>query len=560
MATNGITTLGNRTFLYGGASGIDTSALIEAAYNQRKAEADRIDIQIEENTAIFDAYDELQSLAQTVQDTLSNIKNDYSILATDDGLFDQRTGTLSGASSSNLLSVAIDPGTDLGSYEIEVISKAKAQKVGSDSTFTSKTADLGYTGSFDIGLDGKTASTINVTSDMSLEELAAAINAQKDTTGVGASVVQVSSTTYQLVLTGTDTAKEINISNITGDDVLQSIGMIDGSGAYVNEIQAASVAEIEIDGVSYTRDDNNFTDVIEGVTITVKGAEPGTILDLTIENDNSGIKDGIQDFIDAYNALRQFVIDQQATTTTGEASEEAILFGDSMLTFMTNSMQSMFGFDYGSGGTTLSTLREVGITLASDNTLEFDEDIFDTALLEKFDEVMDIFVGNATTDNANFRMTKNTSTVGSMSFALDITHDGTSITGVSVGGDSSLFDISGSTITGKFGTIYQGMTFAYVGTTSTTVNIEINQGFADMMDATLDTYADSLDGLLAERKTSLAEQNTALEARASRVIERAEDYREHLIDKYASFETELAAAQTVLAQLRAILGTDSNDE
>ena len=42
-----------------------------------------------------------------------------------------------------------------------------------------KNADLTYTGTFDIGVVGGTSVSINVTSDMSLSELATAITAQK---------------------------------------------------------------------------------------------------------------------------------------------------------------------------------------------------------------------------------------------------------------------------------------------------------------------------------------------------------------------------------------------
>ncbi|HOO50917.1 MAG TPA: flagellar cap protein FliD N-terminal domain-containing protein, partial [Alphaproteobacteria bacterium] len=91
---NGITTLGNRTFLFGGSSGIDTSALIEAAYNQRKAEADKIDIKVTENTARMSALSSLQDLGSAVQTALSGLKKNYSVLSSDSS-FDARAGTLS---------------------------------------------------------------------------------------------------------------------------------------------------------------------------------------------------------------------------------------------------------------------------------------------------------------------------------------------------------------------------------------------------------------------------------------------------------------------------------
>lgn len=559
MTTNGITTLGNRTFLFGGASGIDTSALITAAYNVRKSEADKIDAQVTTNTNKYNAYEKVQSLGTAVQTALSNIKKNYSVLSQNQGLFDKRTGTLSGTSATNLMTVSIDPGTDLGSYDIEVLAKAKVQKVGSTTPIADSTTDLGYAGTFDINLAGKTASTVNITADMSLSEIATAINASSTTTGVKASVIQSATNNYQLVLSGTDTAKDISISNITGTDVLQSLGVTSGGSTFTNVIQPSSTAQVAIDGVTYTRDTNDFSGIITGVDITVKSALPGTISTLSVENDNSGVKEGIQNFITAYNNLRDYIKSQQAVSDKGEVDSSVVLFGDTLLKSITSSVQGAIAGSYGSGGTNLSTLREVGITLDQDNKLVMDENTFDTALIDKFDQVADLFTSKVTTDNSSLRMMANTSSAGAMNFAMDITYSGGAITGVSVGGNSSLFTVSGQTIVGVAGTAYEGMTFAYVGTSNATINVNIQQGFGDMMDSTVDLFADVLTGTLHTQMLNISSQNTQLESRSARVLERANDYRDRLIEKYASLESQMASAQTVLLQLQAILGTNKSN-
>ena len=562
MPTNGITTLGNRTFFFGGASGIDTRSLIESAYNQRKREADKIDLQIENNLAKFTAYEKIRTLSNDVKTSLANIKNNYSTISANTGLFDQRNGSLSSSSSTlatGLVSVAIDPGTDLGNFSLEVMAKAKVQKSGSNATFTDKNLDLGFAGTFDIAIAGKVASTINITADMSLAELATAINSQAATTGVNAAVVQTTPTNFQLVLSGTDTAKAISITNVTGTNVMQSIGVIDGGGVFTNPIQVASQAEVKIDNVSYFRDTNNFDNVIPGIKLSVKNAEPGTTIDLSIENNNEGIKEGIQKFIEKYNELRDFIKSQQVVNEDGDIDDKSILFGDSLLSNINLSIQGILGRSYGAGGTALSTLREVGITLDQDNKLVMDEVKFDTAVIDKFDEVRAIFETNVTTSNTEFRMTKNQSTTASLSFAIDITMSGATIASASVGGDNSLFTISGTTITGNTGTAYEGMTFAYVGTANTTVNIDIKGGVADSLDSIIFKFSDILNGDLSKEMTSLTSQNTQMQQRSTRVIERAEAYRDSLIDKYANFESRLARAQTVLAQLRALLGNNNDD-
>lgn len=562
MATNGITTLGNRTFLFGGSSGIDTSALITAAYNQRKAEADKIDLQIKGNTTRISALDELQSLGLAVQNSLESIRKNYSILAENESLFDKRTGTLASSSTTvatSLIGVAIDPGTTTGSYEVEVQQKALAHRVGGNSATADKTADLGYTGTFDIVAAGGTAATINVTATMSLEELATAINAQSTTSGVGATVLKTSETGYQLVLTATNTNKTMSVSNITGTNVLENLGVTDAGGTFINQLQPAQGAIIEVDGVPITRDDNDFSDVIDGVNITVKNEEPGTIIQLNIENDTSAIKDGILDFVEAYNTLRETVLKHQQVSDDGEVAEDAVLFGDSFLKTFSSGTQALIGSNYGTGGGNLETLRELGITLSPEGLFEVDEAILDAKLVSDFSEVREIFETQTSADNASFRVVANSSKLSDVNIALDITYSGGAITSVSVGGDSSLFTVSGTLIQGAAGSIYEGLSFAYVGAASATVNVSINQGFADLMHNTLTDYVDNVSGLFQQEEVRLDELNGKLGDRADRVLERADSYRERLIEKYSAFEAQMARAQTILVQLRAILGNNEDN-
>ncbi|MBL8640765.1 MAG: flagellar filament capping protein FliD [Alphaproteobacteria bacterium] len=559
--TNGITTLGSRTFLFGAASGIDTSALVTAAYNARKVEADKIDIQVKNNTAKYEAYDKIRSLSNAVQTSLSNIKKNYSVLSDNKAMFDQRAGALStntSVSAAALIDVKLDPGTDIGAYELTIEKKGQAHRVAS-STSGSATVPLGFVGDFSIGVAGKAATSVSVTAGMTLTDLAAAINTGTQTSGVKATIAKVSATQYELVLTGSDINKEIEITGISGDNVMRNIGVTDAGGAFVTELQVAQPAVVNLDGISYSRDTNSITDLIPGATINVKNADPGTKINLSIENDNSAVKSGIQDFMEAYNNLRDFIKSQQVVSDGGVVSESAVLFGDSILSNLSGSLQSIIGGSYGAGGSNLATLRGVGITLDQNNKLVMDETIFDTATIDKFEQVRDIFQTKVTVDNSEFRMSKNTSTSGAQSFAMQITMSGPTISSVSVGGDTNLFDISGTTITGKVGTVYEGMSFAYIGTANTTVNIGVQPGLADSLDVSLSKFTDILTGDLSKEMARITSQNTLLADRSARVLERAGAYRDSLINKYANFEAKLAQAQTVLAQLRALTGSDNSN-
>lgn len=561
MAVSGVTTVGNRTFLFGASSGLDTEALIKVAYEQRTREADKIDVRMDDNIAKNEAYSQLQTLSQNVADAMARLQKNYSVLTTTASLFDSRTGSISSSSATQpgqLMSVSIDPGTTLGTYEIEILDKAKAHRVGGNTATTDPNADLGYNGSFDIGLQGKTASTVNVTADMSLNELAAAVNAQSATTGVSASIVKVSATSYQMILTGADTAKQIEVSNITGDDAMAGLGFMSG-GVFTNVIQPAQQARIKFDNIEIVSDTNNFDGIVTGVNMTVKNAEPGTTITLDVENDTASVKDALTTFVESYNEFRAFIIKNQEVSSDGAVSNDAILYGDTLLKSLGMQMQNVITQSFGAGGGDYSNLRDVGIKLNTSSMFEIDQTVLDTALLNNFDKVRAVFETDVTLSSPEIRMMSNTSR-NSANFALEITMSGSEIASVSVGGNSDLFEISGKTIKGKAGTDYAGMSFTYIGTTSQTINIGVRQGFADLMNSTIKDFSDTVTGSIQKEKINNENLNKDMALRADRIRERAEDYRTKLIDRYAALETQMNQAQSTLTRLRAILGTDQDED
>jgi hypothetical protein len=92
------------------------------------------------------------------------------------------------------------------------------------------------------------------------------------------------------------------------------------------------------------------------------------------------------------------------------------------------------------------------------------------------------------------------------------------------------------------------------------VNIDIKGGISDSMNLTLSNFGDKVNGDLTKEMLRISDENVRLSQRSTRVIERAEAYRSRLIDQYAAFETKLSAAQSTLAQLRSLFGTNKNDD
>lgn len=562
IGTGTVNTQNGRTIISGSSSGIDTSALIEAAVKQRTREADKIDAQIKRNDLRVAGYQTLTDLGDDVRTALRNLRQVYGQASTSASVFNRKAGTLAVTSGTgnagNILGVTLADSAQLGATEIIVRQKAAAAKVAGG-TVADKNADLNYTGTFSIGLNGATAASINVTADMSLQEIANAINGQSSTTKVTASVLKVADNSFQLVLTGTETARAIQISDTTGT-VMQDLGVINASNAFLDVIQPPQTAQIEVDGILITRNSNTITDILDGVTLNIKSADPGTTITLEVTKDTTAAADAVAEFVEAYNAYRQFVKDNQAVSAEGVVSEKAVLFGDTLMKTLNQDIANLLSQSYATGNPAITTLRDIGLTLNADNFLEIDEEDLNNALTNNFDNVRAMFETQYSSSNNEFRLLNNTATGAYGALTFDITATGAgAITGVLVNGQANMFDISGTSIVGKKGTQYEGLSFAYIGSTSTTLTMTINQGLGDLMSNSFGRYTDNTTGEITAQINRINTDNDSLQTRADRVRERAELFRESQIAKYARMEALINASKSTLAQIRAILGTSNDD-
>ncbi|MFL9823536.1 flagellar filament capping protein FliD [Rhodoplanes sp. SY1] len=551
-----VTTNTSSTSTTSSAVSTDWDALIEEAVAAKLTKADAIETKITANEAKIAAYEEMQSLLQDIADAAQALRAPSGTLAKDDDVFGDRASYLTAngdVDASSVVSVTADRDVDVGTYDLVVKQLATSHKVASDSQ-SSKTTALGSAGVFSLQVEGGSAVEITVTEDMSLADLAEAINDTSATSGVKATVLQVTSGSYKLVLTATDTGKDITAAAVSGDDVLGTLGIIDEDGAFANELQAAQDAIIELDGVEITRDSNEIDDAIDGLTFYVYSVTPDdTSVTVEIETDYSAVKEAIQALVDAYNAYREWAITQQELTTSGTASDDAVLFGDGTLRSVNRSVASAL-----STMVDELSLAGIGITYDSSNLLVLDEDTLDEALLENLDEVKALLSFDLTSSSDDLMLLSRGASAPS-SFTLDVVvdADGT-LTSASVGGDSSLFTISGTRIIGVAGTAYEGFSFVFAGDTSQSITLTTSYGLAERLYAVADGAADTSDGSLQSLIDSLTDQNTDYAAKVSDIESKAEDYRATLETRYANYQAAISKAQSTLAYLEAILAAEDD--
>jgi len=538
----------------------DTDTLVEAAYQAKLAKADTLSVSVTANQTKITAYTDMQTKLQAVETALDTLRSAPGTKGKASDVFLDRTTYLTSSSStaaSGILSATVEDGTEIGTHDIEVTQVAKVERLGGGS-ISSRSDDLGWSGTFSLGTKatsdglsttGTQSTAITITSDMSLDDIVDTINAAKSSTGVTAAVVKSSDKAYMIVLSGVETDRDITLSTTSGDNVLNTLGLTDSAGTKVDPLQKAQGAVLTVDSVPITRSSNTIDDAIDGVTLNLYKAEAGNTLSLEVANDLSGISTQINAFVTAYNAFRDLVLTNQTTSSNGTASSSATLFGDSLLRTTSSTLQSLLGTAI--DGTSLAT---IGITMDSSNKLVVDDTILNNALTNSLSSVQALFSYQATTSSGNLKLLSHGDGPVSADFALTVSVDATTgaISSASVGGDSSLFTVSGSTIKGAKGSIYDGLSFVFTGKTTQTVTVKISQGIADRMYQAIDTVANSDDGQLTDKISSLQDSNSDLETRISTIQTNASSYRDFLLDKYSKIEAKLAKAQSVLDLLEAL--------
>jgi flagellar hook-associated protein 2 len=534
---------------------IDWDALVEEVVTAKLAKADTVEVKISDNEARIAAYGELQSLLSTVLEAANVLRAPSGTLDSADDVFLGRTAYVTSSGDTDVsdsLGATVGAGATTGSYTLTVAQLATSHKVIGTAQ-SSQTADLGLEGTFSLGVEDGTAVEIGVSSDMSLVDLAEAINAQSDTAGVQASILQVASGDFRLILSTVETGQTITTASAWGSDVLLVAGVTDADGTFVNELQAAQDAIFAVDGVEITRSSNEIDDVLEGVTLYLYEATPdGSAVTLEIAADVSAVKEAVLNLVDAYNAFREFAYSQQQVTSTDADGETtaSVLFADGTMRNISTAITSAL-----TAVTDAGSMAVLGLSFDESNYLVLDEDALDDTLLTDLDAVQTLLSFQMTSSSSKLLLLQRGTTTPPET-TLDITMDASgSISGVSVDGDSSLFTVSGTRIIGASGSAYEGLVLVYAGSASLSVDLSFSSGLAEALYNIADGAVDANDGTLTTLVADLEDVNDGLEAKVEDITEAAETYRTNLTARYAAYQAAIEQAETMLDYLTTLIDT-----
>ena len=183
--------------------------------------------------------------------------------------------------------------------------------------------------------------------------------------------------------TGGASRLSLSMSVTHADGTRDSLGSASTSVVGRNrELQVGQDAVIRVDGREVTRSTNTITDAINGVTLSLSTAEPGTAIDVTIDRDVKGTVDSVQKFVDSYNAIRAFFDEQRAI--------DAPLYSDTLLRGVVGTFQDALRTDVAANAI-YNKVTLAGVTLDRNGILTFNQDTFKKGLADKPGEIEALF-------------------------------------------------------------------------------------------------------------------------------------------------------------------------
>ena len=288
-----------------------------------------------------------------------------------------------------------------GTYTVKVNQLAASHQIASTSgtAVSSTSTDIvsGSSATFSFQVGSGSTETVNLESDATLDDLKNAINDLG--AGVSASTLNTgseASPSYRLVLTSNDTGASNAITIVTDTTTLD----VSPSGTGTDTLQSAQDAQIELGNpadttVTLDRSSNTITDAISGVTLNLQGTDATETVSITVNQDPSAVKEGIQALVAAYNEVLTFV--NERTVFNVETQERGLFVGETIPRTVLDQLRRALS-DQVSGLSTITTAGEIGFqTQSTDGTITLDEADLDQQLSENYSAVRDLFIENPTT-------------------------------------------------------------------------------------------------------------------------------------------------------------------
>lgn len=413
----------------GVGSGLLTTELVENIISAEREATDlRLDVKRAEYEARVSAFGAVRSSLDTLKSAVSTLSDSSTLLSK----------TVSSANEA-IVTATADPSAASAVHTVEVLALARAHSLvtGSydapDSVVGEGTLDFrfgttSFAGanydSFEENEDRQAASIVIDSSNNTLTGIRDAIN--EAGIGVVASVVN-DGDGYRLTLsseaTGAANSMEITVTE-SGDPGLSALAFNLGaavSGTNLTQTVVAEDATVTIDGITVRRETNTVSEVIEGVTFTLQSLNSGSPTTISVADDNAGLEEKMQAFVDAFNDVKALA--DELTAFDEDDASGSILTGDSLVRGVRNQLRRFLsGTLSGLGSGSIRSLVELGLTTNQNNGyfLEFDSTQFSQTLNSAPEDVKALLADRSSATDERIVFTSFQSATAAGTYDVDI--------------------------------------------------------------------------------------------------------------------------------------------
>ncbi len=281
----------------------------------------------------------------------------------------------------------IDTGGGAGTLEV---SDSGSGHTASDLRILGQATEIDVEGIPTLAIDGATTTTLEIDGEDTLQDVVDKINALD--MGVTANIFNSGggATPYRISLTSQTSGKagEMLIDSsqfglgfhdiVSAQDAILQVGSADAGGS----------------GILVTSSNNQFTDVLDGVRLTVNGSSDSPV-NISVATTDEKLVTAVKSLVDQYNKLRDKIA--EVTYFDAESGTTGILMGSNeTLQIESRLSRAVTNRFFGVGA--IQSLEQLGISVNEDGQLKLDE----LKLQDKFDEDPEAVKQFFTQENTGF--------------------------------------------------------------------------------------------------------------------------------------------------------------
>lgn len=509
-----------------------------------------------------DGYETELNAWQTINTNLLNLA---SVMEGMDEL-DELLVKAASSTDTDVATATADAGSATGSYSLEVNQLAQSHKLiheGFADNNTTAVHNGPGDGTFTYTYAGDTYN-VTVPAGSTLVELVELINDDVDNPGVNATILNDGGDTdpYHLVLSGETGAENVIVVTATTDNFSLNYDIS----------QTAQDAQIKVDGYPVTPGEwissatNEVTDVISGVTLYLKSANPGETINITITNDTDAAKEKISEFVAAYNEIISLINYntkyEPAEDESGEEAEEGgtagPLFGDASAIGIKSDLQAIIASVIPglADDAFYQSLGEIGVELGTGGLLTIDDSKLTDALEDDYEAVGEVFAftSSSTSNNLTYFLRSEATQGGTYNVMANYDASG-QLTSATINGNAAQID--GSYIIGMAGNPEEGLRIKFTdpggGAGSVSAEVKLSTGVAVQIANRTSFLTDPIDGTVHNAMEGIEDTIESIEEQIQRWEQRLEIKQGQLEAQFLQMEILMGQLQSQGNYVSAVL-------